>query len=352
MSDEESSSASDVDYIPSDAEDVSVEENSGDEENLGESGDESLLNKSLKRKRKTGPALPARKRRGGIRLEDELPDGCEADPETLRLDEERRQKQKEQMVENLRQHEEKEKRRSDSLWQSFLSDVGSRPTNRSGASGRSSTGSLTSLSSPVGNRSPGDGASSSPMQTNGSDASSPIKATTPQKVTVTKVYDFAGEEVKISKEVDANSKEAKEELSNKSIRQAPTDGSSPPETGPNVPSLQGSSGSITGSGSSSTSSSRLLFANKRPGGGGGGSGLGGLLNKIGKKPKISTLDKSKLDWDAFKHSEGIESELVQHNRSKHSYLERMAFLDRTDHRQFQLEKALRQSSSSSSSSRR
>lgn len=111
MSDEESSSASDVDYIPSDAEDVSVEENSGDEENLGESGDESLLNKSLKRKRKTGPALPARKRRGGIRLEDELPDGCEADPETLRLDEERRQKQKEQMVENLRQHEEKEKKK-------------------------------------------------------------------------------------------------------------------------------------------------------------------------------------------------------------------------------------------------
>ena len=91
--------------------------------------------------------LNSRKRRGGIRLEDDLPDGCEADPETLRLEEERRQKQKEQMEETLRQHEEKEKRRSDSLWQSFLSDVGSRPTNRSGASGRSSTGSLTSLSS-------------------------------------------------------------------------------------------------------------------------------------------------------------------------------------------------------------
>ena len=37
-----------------------MEENSGDEENVGESGDESLLNKSLKRKRKTRPALPAR----------------------------------------------------------------------------------------------------------------------------------------------------------------------------------------------------------------------------------------------------------------------------------------------------
>ncbi|GAB1602092.1 craniofacial development protein 1-like [Argonauta hians] len=353
MSDNDSNSSSDLDYIPSDAEDVSVEE----EESLDEGGgddaawpaDHSTLNKSLKRKRnKTKSALPARKRRGGIRLEGELPDGCEADPETVRLEEERRQQEKETAEEALRKHKEDEKRRSDSLWQSFLSDVGHRPFSTSGTSGRSSSGSLASLNSPIGNRSPGDGASSSPMQTNGSDASSPLKGPSPQKVTITKVYDFAGEKVEVSKEVAADSKEAKEDLLMKSVREGPCDGLSPPEP----PSKSSSSSSSSSSKSSSAMAS--LFSGKRPGsssGGGGGGGLGGLLSKITKKNKLSTLEKSKLDWNGYKQKEGIESELQQHNRSKNSYLDRMAFLDRTDHRQFEIEKTLRLGSSSSSSRR-
>lgn len=88
-----------------------------------------------------------RKRRGGIRLEGELPDGCEADPETVRQEEERRQQEKVTAEEALRKHEEQEKRRSDSLWQSFLTDVGQRPFSSAGVSGRSSSGSLGSLNS-------------------------------------------------------------------------------------------------------------------------------------------------------------------------------------------------------------
>ncbi|CAI9737370.1 Hypothetical predicted protein [Octopus vulgaris] len=341
MSDDDSNSSSDLDYIPSDAEDVSVEEESLDEDGGDEvhwSGDDSTLNKSLKRKRtKTKSTLPARKRRGGIRLEGELPDGCEADPETVRQEEERRQLEKETAEKALRKHEEQEKRRSDSLWQSFLTDVGQRPFSSAGVSGRSSSGSLGSLNSPIGSRSPGDGASSSPMQTNGSDASSPLKGTSPQKVTITKVYDFAGEKVEISKEVAANSKEAKEDSLLKSVREGPCDGLSPPDS-----SASKSSNPTTLSSSSSSS----LFSGKRPGsdrggGGGGGGGLGNILNKITKKNKLTTLEKSKLDWDTYKQREGIESELTQHNRSKSSYLERMAFLDRTDHRQFEIEKTLR-----------
>merc|ERR1711894_328235 len=78
---------------------------------------------------------------------------------------------------------------------------------------------------------------------------------------------------------------------------------------------------------------------KKPGGGGGG--LGGILNKIGKKPKMSTLMKSKMDWEQFKDKEGISEDLATHNRGKEGYIERQAFLERADLRQFEIEKNMR-----------
>lgn len=46
-------------------------------------------------------------------------------------------------------------------------------------------------------------------------------------------------------------------------------------------------------------------------------GMGSVLSRIGaKKPKMSTLEKSKLDWDSFKAEEGITEELAIHNRGK------------------------------------
>lgn len=51
---------------------------------------------------------------------------------------------------------------------------------------------------------------------------------------------------------------------------------------------------------------------KRPSG-----GMTSLLGKIhGKKQKLSTLEKSKLDWENFKEEEGIGDELAIHNRGK------------------------------------
>lgn len=45
--------------------------------------------------------------------------------------------------------------------------------------------------------------------------------------------------------------------------------------------------------------------------------MGSVLSRIGvKKPKMSTLEKSKLDWDTFKTEEGITEELAIHNRGK------------------------------------
>ena len=49
---------------------------------------------------------------------------------------------------------------------------------------------------------------------------------------------------------------------------------------------------------------------KRPG------GLAGIVSSIGKKQKMGVLDKSKLDWNSFVSEEGISEELVKHNKGK------------------------------------
>ncbi|KAG0298975.1 Craniofacial development protein 1 [Dissophora globulifera] len=51
---------------------------------------------------------------------------------------------------------------------------------------------------------------------------------------------------------------------------------------------------------------------------------------VKKPPKLNTLEKSKLDWNNFVGKEGIEDELKHHN--KDGYMEKVAFLQRTDER--------------------
>lgn len=75
---------------------------------------------------------------------------------------------------------------------------------------------------------------------------------------------------------------------------------------------------------------------------GGGSGIGSILEQLGRPSKISTLDKTKLDWNKFKQREGIEEDLQTFNKGKDGYLERQDFLERTDFRQFEIEKSQRQ----------
>ncbi|XP_078724899.1 craniofacial development protein 1 isoform X2 [Lampetra fluviatilis] len=141
------------------------------------------------------------------------------------------------------------------------------------------------------------------------------------KVSITKVFDFAGEEVRVTKEVDAESKEARSYL--KSLEAEKEEGKEDEKGG-------------SGSGTASTAPS---LAAKRPG---GAAGLSAVLGQIGgKKTKMSTLEKSKMDWDQFKEGEGISDELATHNRGKAGYIERQAFLDRVDHRTFEIEKSIR-----------
>lgn len=82
-------------------------------------------------------------------------------------------------------------------------------------------------------------------------------------------------------------------------------------------------------------------ARGRGGRGGVTSGLSAILGQIGKKNKLGTLEKSKLDWDQFKKKEGISNELKTHNRGKEGFLERQDFLERADLRQYDLERNAR-----------
>ncbi|WAR13182.1 CFDP1-like protein [Mya arenaria] len=276
MSDEEDfpDSTDDEDYVPSDGEAVSEEEHSGDEENLDalkEDGVTLTSGRRRKTSKKKAALSGVRKRKGGIQLEGET--------EAKKV--------------------EQEKKKSEDLWASFMSDVGKRPEKKTAPA------------------------------PSGSLASTLTKATTKSTITVTKVYDFAGEAVKVTKELDVNSKEGQAELKKQQSATLDTSTGVSSTSKPGVASL-------------ASTSSLLSGGVKRPGAG----GLGGVLAKINKKPKMGTLEKSKLDWEDFKQKEGIEEELAIHNRGKQSYIERMKFLQRSDQRQFEIEKSLRLGSTS------
>lgn len=194
--------------------------------------------------------------------------------------------------------ETREKKKSDDLWASFLSDVGSRPKH-----------STTSSKSTTNQKADSSVLKAAPQSTE-------TEAPGPAKVTITKVFDFAGEEVRVNKEVSADSREAKSYLKTQSAKQG-ENGDSEKTSSASQPTLPGPS-------------------SKRP------AGMSSVLGRIGgKKQKMSTLEKSKMDWDAFKSEEGITEELAIHNRGREGYVERKNFLERVDHRQFELEKAVR-----------
>jgi hypothetical protein len=71
-----------------------------------------------------------------------------------------------------------------------------------------------------------------------------------------------------------------------------------------------------------------------------GSSLDRILSKVSNKKKLSTLQKSSYDWNKYKAEEGLEAELEQHK--KDSYLERVSFLTRTDWREFEREREVRE----------
>jgi len=72
-------------------------------------------------------------------------------------------------------------------------------------------------------------------------------------------------------------------------------------------------------------------------------GLANVLNALNarSKQKLGTLEKSKIDWENYKREQNIQEELQSHNRSKNGYMDKQEFLQRTDLRQFEIEKDAR-----------
>uniref|UniRef100_A0A0C9QMN7 TSA: Wollemia nobilis Ref_Wollemi_Transcript_21911_1392 transcribed RNA sequence n=1 Tax=Wollemia nobilis TaxID=56998 RepID=A0A0C9QMN7_9CONI len=113
------------------------------------------------------------------------------------------------------------------------------------------------------------------------------------KIEVSEVRDFAGEEVKLRKFVDPDSKEA--QMAQEKAR------------------MQASSSS----------------------------GLDKLLEQISKKRKLNILDKSKKDWGEFKEEKGLEDELDAYKKSGDKYLDKVSFLQRAELREYEKERELR-----------
>lgn len=291
---------------------------------------------------------------------------------------------------------EEEKAHVDDLWASFLSDVNqpkAKPTSKvlvqkgtkvEVTGGDSSSSDLVSASTPT---SPPQSQSTQSSSTQ----SSPSKSTTSEKITITKVFDFAGEEIKVTKEVSLDSEEAKEELAKRaptdcgdaagtvdaatgsravdektpkaaidklpstlttpsggvSSASSPSAGAAPATTKSGTPTLKAAS--LSGPSGSAAVEKILgsLGKQKAPAPSGGAKGLGGLANIMGKisgggqKKKMSVLDKTALDWKNFKDKEGISEELATFNKGKGGYLEKQKFLQQSDIKQYEAERNMR-----------
>ncbi|XP_034974238.2 craniofacial development protein 1 [Zootoca vivipara] len=280
MSDsEEYSSEEDEDYRPS------GEEYSEDDVNelVKEEEEEEEKPSHRGKCKKNSKEITCRKRNKGCGLFLE-PGGGEASK-----DDESDREDGESAESNPHMKESDNRQKEDALWASFLSDVGQKPK------------------APPAVQAPGCTQKGKPAEEkNSCKPQEVVEGPEKSKVAITKVFDFAGEEVRVTKEVDATSEEAQFFLKQQEQKTV---------VPPSSPTVSGV---------------------KRP------SGMNSLLGKIGtKKQKLSTLEKSKLDWETFKEEEGIGEELAIHNRGKHGYLERKAFLERVDHRQFEHERDIR-----------
>lgn len=186
--------------------------------------------------------------------------------------------------------EEDEERLTDALWADFLAGSGS---SNGTASNSSNTHTI----------------KNNPSKTTISETN---KKSEPAKTTITKIFEFAGEAVEVT-EVIPESKVNSTIPMLKTTKATSNGNSGPSKPFPGRPS---------------------------------GGGLGAVLSQIGKKNKLSTLEKTKLDWNNFKRNQGIEEELQTHNKGKDGYLERQDFLQRADVRQFEIEKTFRQTTRS------
>ncbi|KAB7502332.1 Craniofacial development protein 1 [Armadillidium nasatum] len=277
-----SSDTSDEDYIPEEAKDVS-EDDDNDEEPCNEL-DETTEDDKLKGKKR-----PRKRKRKEISKKNPLLASIK-EPES---------KEKEENEEATVDDKQKE----ESLWADFLADVDEKPQEPK-AKSKTSWASL--LDSKKKNTS-----SSSSSSTELSNRETPKPVTKPSQNS-----DFSVS--RVEEEVDADSAEAKE-AAQKSESKSTTNKSQSLVKNINL----------------------IVFVStgiKRP------LGLSSVVSLLdSKKKKLTTLEKTKIDWLNYKTSEGIQEEMQNHLKSKDGYLEKKEFLERADLRQFEIERDMRMS---------
>jgi len=151
---------------------------------------------------------------------------------------------------------------------------------------------------------------------------------------VTKTYEFAGQTVKVQEKVKGPSSKAKSKTdkSNSNIEASSPSSPEGSETDKKpyarISFLSGNPADIGLTGGGKNISAREALSN--------------VLNALkARNKKLGTLDKTKLDWEAYKRDQNIEEEMEIHRRSRHGYIDKQEFLHRSDLRQFELEKAAR-----------
>ncbi|KAM7345299.1 yeti [Cochliomyia hominivorax] len=293
---------------------ASEDEEADDSEANREQSDGEPKEKPVKRKRPTKKLKTKKKSKG--KNNDSEDEDCEKTHNTSR----RATRRTDESNENCKGKclekdelvsDEEDKSRTNALWADFLNDVNPKPA--SSKPNASKVEDKTSSSSSTDKKITKE----SKTATNEIQPQTSLRPKSEEnKVKITEVLDFAGEEVRIEREVDASS--IKE---NKAATIPPAKKQPFSRIMPGAAIKRAIPTAATGS----------------------SAGLGSILNQLGKKKKLSVLEKSQMDWNSFKQTEGIDEQLQTFNKGKDGYLERQDFLQRTDLRQFEIEKNLRQS---------
>ncbi|XP_051165806.1 craniofacial development protein 1 [Leptopilina boulardi] len=263
----------DEDYLPEGQSSASEEGSDGEEIEDALENDKNCDGKVQKRSKKSKSRVTKRKKNQESSLSNE------------KLDDVKTENDNELKVLN----DEEQKKRADSLWADFLKDSALISKPKSKVTNDNLSGKSDNCS---------------------------IKSKIDNKITMSKIFEFAGEKVDVENKTLLNSTENK--LSTTKTENTKNI---------NTPSI------IKNNVSKNQGTQKI-----------GMGGISAVLGRLEKKTKINTLEKSKMDWDNFKKQENIEDEINTHNRGKEGYLEKQDFLQRADYRQFEIEKQMRNSS--------
>jgi hypothetical protein len=173
----------------------------------------------------------------------------------------------------------------------------------------------------------------------------------PQMVTITQKVDFCGEEIVVTKQVKAGSKEHVVYLQTEAVGQTSTKTPSGATLDLAAPSPKSSLQQVVAASSQlqqqmqdSAAASGLEFKTalpapklqtSRP------VGLQGLLASLDGKKKMSTLEKSRHDWGSFKEKQDDQTRADMETFAKDGYLAKQAFLQRSDARQAEVARSNR-----------